>query len=91
MKKVENNLKDIYNTFFTDYPDVLNIQQLSEILGGIGKKTLYTMLRNGTISSYKIGRSYYIPKFFILEYFELIKKLITSMLTKYSSKIILIY
>lgn len=38
MKKDENNLKDIYNTFFTDYPDVLNIQQLSEILGGIGKK-----------------------------------------------------
>lgn len=74
MKKVENNLKDIYNTFFTDYPDVLNIQQLSEILGGIGKKTLYTMLRNGTISSYKIGNTYRIPKIYVLQYLGIIKK-----------------
>lgn len=74
MKKVENNLKDIYNTFFTDYPDVLNIQQLSEILGKINKKTLYKILKNGDIKFRKIGRSYRIAKFFVLEYFKLIKK-----------------
>lgn len=34
---------------FTNYPDVVDIHQLCEMLGGIGMKTAYQLLHEGEI------------------------------------------
>lgn len=54
-----------------DYPDVLDVPQLSEFLG-VSKKTIYSLLRNGEISAVKVGRSYKVPKVLILKYLKVI-------------------
>ncbi len=56
---------------FRKYPDVVNVTQMCEMLGNISTKTGYELLRTGKIKSFQIGRSYRIPKVYILEYMEL--------------------
>ena len=63
-----------YKLLFADYPDVVNVEQMREMLGGICDKTAYRLLRSGEIRSFIVGRSYRIPKLNILEYLELIDK-----------------
>lgn len=53
---------------FSNYPDVVSINQMCVMLGGIGKKTAYNLLKNGEIRYLKIGKSYKIPKICIIEY-----------------------
>lgn len=55
------------NKIFADYPDVVSIDQLSSMLG-ISTKTAYKLIREKKIKSITIGRTYKIPKIFILEY-----------------------
>ena len=57
-----------YKMLFTDYPDVVNVEQMCEMLGGIGMKTAYGLLQNGEIRYIKIGKSFKIPKVSIVEY-----------------------
>jgi excisionase family DNA binding protein len=54
-----------------NYPDVLDVPQLSEFLG-VSKKTVYSLLKDGEIASVKVGRSYRVPKVFILKYLKVI-------------------
>ena len=63
-----------YQLLFTEYPDVVNVDQMCEMLGGICNKTAYRLLKSGKIKSFIVGRSYRIPKLNILEYLELIDK-----------------
>ncbi len=63
-----------YKLLFTKYPDVVNVQQMCEMLGGICDKTAYKLLRSGEIKSFVIGRRYCIPKLNILKYLELVDK-----------------
>jgi len=49
-----------YKLLFTEYPDVVNVEQMCEMLGGICDKTAYRLLKSGKIK--------------ILEYLELIDK-----------------
>ena len=63
-----------YKLLFADYPDVVNVEQMREMLGGICDKTAYRLLRSGEIRSFIVGRRYRIPKLNILEYLELIDK-----------------
>lgn len=54
---------------FNNYPDVVDVNQLQEMLGGnISKKLLYKLLKNQEIKNRKIGREYRIPKINIIEY-----------------------
>lgn len=53
---------------FAKYPDVVNIMQLREMLGGIGEKTAYQLLHDGEIRYFKIGKAFRIPKISIIEY-----------------------
>jgi DNA binding domain, excisionase family len=53
---------------FADYPDVVNVEQMCSMLGGIGKKTAYDLLRNGDIRHIKLGKSFKIPKVCVIEY-----------------------
>ena len=62
-----------YKLLFTEYPDVVNVEQMCEMLGGICDKTAYRLLKSGKIKSFIVGR-HRIPKLNILEYLELIDK-----------------
>ena len=53
---------------FSDYPDVVGIEQMCLMLGGIGRKTAYELLHSGEIHFMKIGKSFKIPKVCIIEY-----------------------
>ena len=46
---------------FMSYPDVVSVEQMSEMLG-ISTKTAYRLLKNNDIKHFKIGRTYKIPK-----------------------------
>lgn len=61
-----NNL-DNYHLMFNNYPDVVNIKQLREMLG-VGITKAYTLVNDNIISSKKIGREYKIPKVMIINY-----------------------
>lgn len=58
---------------FKDYPDVVNVEQMCEMLGGISAKTAYKLLRSGAIKSLIVGRRYRIPKLYLLEYLQIIQ------------------
>ena len=49
--------KDAYSLMLKDYPDVMNIDQMCEILG-VSTKTGYKLLKNGDVTFIKIGRNY---------------------------------
>lgn len=66
--------QEAYKMMFRDYPDVVTVEQMCEMLGGISIKTGYRLLKNGTIKSVVVGRRYRIPKLYIFEYLELVDK-----------------
>lgn len=53
--------------YINDYPDVLTPEDAMAILS-IGKNTVYKLLQNGELESFKIGRQYRIPKNSLLKY-----------------------
>lgn len=55
-------------TMFEKYPDVVEVNDLRVMLGGISKKLAYRLLADQEIRSVKIGRTYKIPKVCIIEY-----------------------
>jgi len=59
---------ETYNILFTEYPDVVNVKQMCEMLGGISNKTGYLLLRSDRIKSFSIGRSIRIPKIHIIDF-----------------------
>ena len=59
-----------YRLMFQEYPDVMNIHQMSALLG-ISTKTGYKLLRDKKIISLKIGRGYRIPKAHIIDYLRI--------------------
>ena len=70
----KRDLQDYYKVMFTDYPDVVNVEQLSEMLGGTSTKSVYRLLKSGEIKSYLIARRYRIPKVFVIEYLTDLQK-----------------
>lgn len=68
----EENLEEYCKTIFADYPDVVRVSMLKEMLPKMGKNKIYKLLKEKKILSKKIGRDYYIPKISIIKY--LIKK-----------------
>ena len=66
--------QDAYKLMFPNYPDVVNVEQLCEMLGGISVKTGYRLLKAGTIKSFVIARRYRIPKINVIEYLEVGEK-----------------
>lgn len=53
---------------FGKYPDVVAVDELCEMLGGISKKLAYRLLGDQEIKSVRIGREYKIPKPYVIEY-----------------------
>ncbi len=63
-----------YRLMFREYPDVVTVEQMCEMLGGISIKTGYRILRSGQIKALMVGRRYRIPKINIFEYLEVLEK-----------------
>ena len=68
---MSNPIAKPYNVRLRDFPDVMNIDQMCEILG-ISTKTGYRLLKDGTITSLKVGRTYRIPKVHVLTYLRIL-------------------
>lgn len=55
-------------TMFDRYPEVVEVDDLRKMLGGISRKLAYKLLTEKEIQAVKVGRSYKIPKICIIEY-----------------------
>ncbi|WP_365936208.1 helix-turn-helix domain-containing protein [uncultured Traorella sp.] len=51
---------------------VVDVKTLCRMLGGISRKSAYKLLNENKIDHIKIGRKFYIPKYHILRYLEII-------------------
>lgn len=55
---------------FSKYPDIVNIKQLRQMLGGIGVTLSYRLLKQEKIKAKKVGRDYRIPKINVINYLQ---------------------
>ena len=55
----QNSARNDYFRMFRSYPDVVHVDELREMLGGIGRTTAYALLKSGRIESVKMGRVYF--------------------------------
>ena len=65
MRKTE--LKELYKMMFPDYPDIITVAQLQEMLG-VSRHLAYDLINNGYISGVKIGNAFKIPKVNVINY-----------------------
>ena len=66
----KENLKEkeiYYQEMFSDYPDVVSVEQLKNMLN-IGQVLAYKLVKKGEIKARKIGREYKIPKVNVIIY-----------------------
>ena len=61
------SIKENYDLMFTEYPDLVNVVQLKQMLD-IGITLAYRLVKNNTIKAIKVGREYKIPKRNIIAY-----------------------
>ena len=66
-------MKDAYSVMLREYPDVMNIEQMSQALG-VSTKTGYGLLKNGKVACLKVGRDYRIPKVHLLTYMKVMEQ-----------------
>ena len=66
-------MKDAYSVMLREYPDVMNIEQMSQALG-VSTKTGYGLLKNGKVACLKVGRTYRIPKVHLLDYMKVMEQ-----------------
>ena len=59
MKKGE--LRELYQMMFPEYPDIVTVKELREMLG-ISRKLAYKLIDYGYIHAVKIGTTLKIPK-----------------------------
>ncbi len=62
-----NETNQILNMMFKDYPDIVGVKDLQQMLG-IKQTKAYELLKNRIIKSIKIGKDYKISKFNIIAY-----------------------
>lgn len=61
-------IKENYEVMFTKYPDIVNIEQMRKMLGGISPTLAYKIVKQKKIKCKKVGREYKIPKVNIISY-----------------------
>lgn len=67
MGKSNISQKDAYKIMLKEYPDIMSVEQMCEVLG-VSTKTGYRLLKEGKICCLKVGRSYRIPKTHLFTY-----------------------
>jgi len=63
-------MEDMNRNIFKEYPDILDVKQVSVLLG-VSTKTVYKLLREGTLASLKVGREFKIPKVNLMKYVKI--------------------
>jgi excisionase family DNA binding protein len=63
-------MENMNRNIFKEYPDILDVKQVSVILG-VSTKTVYKLLREGTLVSLKVGREFKIPKVNVQKYVKI--------------------
>ena len=66
-------MKDACSVMLREYPDVMNIEQMSQALG-VSTKTGYGLLKSGKVACLKVGRAYRIPKVHLLTYMKVMEQ-----------------
>jgi excisionase family DNA binding protein len=66
---MELNSQEIYRVVFKEYPDVLDVKQVSTLLG-VSTKTVYKLINGGSLPSLKIGREFRVPKVMLMRYMK---------------------
>lgn len=61
-------LPDPRRDMFKDYPDVIGVEELCKMLGGIGKNLCYQILRERRIPHIRVGRTIKIAKPDVINY-----------------------
>ena len=60
-------INELNNVMFKDFPDCVGVQELQKMLG-IKRTKTYELLKNGEIKSIKIGKDYKISKLNVIAY-----------------------
>jgi len=63
-----NTVKQI-SGMLRHYPDVMSVAEVQRILS-IGRTNMYALLQSGEIRSLRIGRTYRIPKPYLIQYIK---------------------
>lgn len=64
----QSNRPKTYNKLLSGYPEIMNIDQMCDALGGISTRTGYKLLKEGKIKSIKVGREYRIIKTYVTDF-----------------------
>lgn len=75
MMAIKNNeatvhIKQCYLEMFKDYPDVVDVETMREMLGGIHKSLAYRLIRSNKVKHLTYGSTYRIPKLWIIQYIQ---------------------
>ena len=62
------DLEEYYKILLREYPDIIKVKHLKEILPKTGKNKIYKLLQDKKIFSKRIGRDYYIPKVSVIKF-----------------------
>ena len=65
MTKTE--ISELYKVMFTEYPDLLSINELRNMLG-VSKHKAYDLINDGSINAINIGNAFRIPKINVINY-----------------------
>ena len=61
--------REYYEKLFEPYPDVVDLETLRTMLGGVSELFIRHILQKGTIKSYMLDKKVYmIPKQYVLDY-----------------------
>lgn len=64
---MDNNISPIYKIMFAEYPDIVTVAQLQEMLH-ISRQLAYALINSGQIPALKVGNSFRIPKIRVIEF-----------------------
>ncbi len=69
-RALTNNFADYYHQRFIGYDDVVGVDEMCAMLGGISRKSCYKLLRSKAVGNFKLGKDYKIPKINIISYLQ---------------------
>lgn len=64
------HIKQCYLEVFKDYPDVVDVKTMCEMLGGIHKSLAYRLIRSNKVKHPTFGSTYRMPKLWIIKYIQ---------------------
>ena len=62
------NEREKYRRKYASYPEVVNLLQFREMLGGIADSTVRKLMRENRVKHYYIRTTYLIPKEWVIDY-----------------------